>query len=330
MSTMDATKRKLLVLTAVGAICQQVMLANTMACIAVETESNKMRKLDNNDFELTMANLWRKNKNPQMPLVIRPLIHELFFDPGRNYFENETRLKDWEFYALVQHLAPFIHLPRCTTEDQLQDIGVNNIAQSSKPCKLDVYNRLFLALHWLETGENFRSEEIRTGWAKTCCCDDLKHVLKAIIRGLANEVEWPDAAERQQLAAQSAGIFKGCIGLLDCTEHTVERPKKDKTLERLRYSGKKKAHTIKTIAVIDRRGYFRYVATNIDGNHNDRDAFTSCPLYLRRGQYFDEGQFVGSDGGFAGDGPVRYSSNAPMGDPVEEIYSIAFKRYVCR
>ena len=52
---------------------------------------------------------------------------------------------------------------------------------------------------------------------------------------------------------------------------------------------------------------FRWVEPLARGKRNDRDQLTSTDLYLNRGDYFSEGEVLGSDGGFKGDGPILIS-----------------------
>jgi len=49
------------------------------------------------------------------------------------------------------------------------------------------------------------------------------HVLQAIVDGLEDELQWPDAEKRQQLAAVLPGMFHGCIGVADVKEYLVAK-----------------------------------------------------------------------------------------------------------
>jgi hypothetical protein len=192
---------------------------------------------------------------------------------------------------------------------------------------VDHYHRLFYALRWLSTGESFREEEFQYQYSKTSLNDDLRHVLHCVIEGLDNCVVWPDANERAKIAKETTGIMENCVGVLDCTEHVVSRSNMDAKKSQDRFSGKLNKPSLKTISVINRAGYFRFVQTGFDGHRNDRDIFTSSALYLQRGKFFSTGELLASDGGFIGDGPVFYSHNRTNNDIDKEMYNIAFGHY---
>lgn len=136
---------------------------------------------------------------------------------------------------------------------------------------------------------------------------------------------WPDAAERKELSSVFDGVFAGCVGLMDVTEHKVQRPVQHAREHEL-YSAKHAQHSVKTLAVTDRFGYFRYVQTGLPGRMSDRECFTNSNLYLERGQYFSKEEWVGSDGGFRGDGPLMYSYDGRELTSSERInFNLVFK-----
>jgi hypothetical protein len=68
-------------------------------------------------------------------------------------------------------------------------------------------------------------------------CDIIK-TAKAIVDGSDEEIQWPDANRRQELATIYPGIFKGCVGIADVKEFQVVKYK-DTDKERRSWSGKK-------------------------------------------------------------------------------------------
>ncbi len=313
------SKRKLSVfLMAVLSSC----IATFSAVLLVDDESSKEKRRRLRQNADTMRNLCFGNSHPQYPLVLRDIIGDVFTDHGRDYCRVLTHFYDWEFFALTDYLAPYLRLPRNTTDEMIREVGIQNIP--IKPCKPNLHQRLFYSLQWLVTGKPFRVAQFDTGWAKTSLNDDLRHVLKSVIRGLNHFVQWPDEEKRHRIANETNGIMKGCIGIMDCSEHIVQRPV-DKFREQNRYSGKAKAHTLKTMAVIDNLGYFTYVVTGIEGTVSDREILTQSPLYMDRGEYFSEGEWMGTDGAFQGDGPVVYSYKDMQGDYYKQLFNSAFK-----
>ena len=156
---------------------------------------------------------------------------------------------------------------------------------------------------WL-SGREFKNIAFETGWSKSSIAEDIPHVLRAIIEGLDDEVQWPNEEQRHVLATQFDGIFSNCIGIIDGWECQIN---KSKNKEKATYSGKKKNNTKKVLAVIDYRGYFIFARTDIDGRYNDRTVFVESDLYLRRGEYVSPGRWLAADGIFEGDGSCGVS-----------------------
>lgn len=73
-------------------------------------------------------------------------------------------------------------------------------------------------------------------------------MLKAIVDGLEAEIEWPSVEERRALGDTFEGIFKNCIGIVDCWERPINKFK-DTVKERDTYSGKKKNNTKKVFEI---------------------------------------------------------------------------------
>lgn len=80
-----------------------------------------------------------------------------------------------------------------------------------------------------------------------------KWVLWCLSEVLYNEIQWPDATEREELCVKLAG-FIGCFGHVDGTRVRTRRPKKG---QRLFYSGKTGFHSLNYQVVVDIYG--RYV-----------------------------------------------------------------------
>ena len=165
--------------------------------------------------------------------------------------------------------------------------------------------------------------ELDNSYARSSCHEDRKHILKAINKVLINEVRWPNAQDRIQLYESYNGIFKKVVGVLDIWEHFISKSK-DPTVEYDTFSGKAGTNTKKTIGIIDKNGLYIYVKTNYDGRPNDRDIWTSSPLYMESGQFFSPGEKVGADGGFQGDGPCLIS-HTKVDNRDKAAYNVAFK-----
>ena len=112
------------------------------------------------------------------------------------------------------------------------------------------------------------------------------------------------------------------IGILDIKEHACDKPKNSQK-EKDTFSGKKKINSWKNFSVMDYTGRFIYVLVGLA--KNDRDFLTSTPLYMQEGSWFDIGQYLATDGGFFGDGPIRFSYNDCENDLNKILYNLTFK-----
>jgi len=96
----------------------------------------------------------------------------------------------------------------------------------------------------LNDGKFYRTREADIGYGKSNIQEDTCHVLQAIVEGLEDELQWPDAEKRQELGAVFPGIFNGCIGVSDVKEYQVVKYL-DTVKERRNWSGKKKINSYK-------------------------------------------------------------------------------------
>lgn len=204
--------------------------------------------------------------------------------PSRNYLRIFAHMNGFEFFTLAEICQPFI----CRSRNNYNNpIG--------KKIKFDHYHRLYFVLKWLVTGDELLMQQFYHGWSKSVIQLDIIHVLKAIIEALDNYIEWPNAEERQHLSSIHPGLFRNIVGIADVTEHRIQKPK-NRILERDTYSGKAGTHTIKTLSVIDYRGFFRFVSTGIPGGKTDREVFTSSVLYLQKADIFSINEAIAADG----------------------------------
>jgi hypothetical protein len=78
---------------------------------------------------------------------------------------------------------------------------------------------LLSCLKWLNDGNFYRTQEADIGYGKSRIYEDTVHDLQDILEGLEDILQWPDAEQRQQLAAVYLGLFNGYIGVSDVKEH---------------------------------------------------------------------------------------------------------------
>jgi len=88
----------------------------------------------------------------------------------------------------------------------------------------------------LNDGNFYRTQEVDIGYGKSSIQEDTVQVLQAIVEGLEDELQWPDAEKRQELGAVFPGMINGCIGVSDVKEYQVLKDL-DTVKERRSWSG---------------------------------------------------------------------------------------------
>ena len=225
----------------------------------------------------------------------------------------------WEILDLAELCKDEILKPRKTKHKPVP----KGKAGYGRPPKYDYIDRLIFVLEWLSCGSKLYRQEFDNKYSKSCCDEDIYHVLKAINIALKDEVRWPTEEERTQNYLNYNGIFYKNVGILDIWEHFISKSK-DPQKEYDTFSGKANTNTKKTIGIINRLDYFIWVETNLNGRPNDRDTWTKSKLYMNAGEYFSFGETLGADGGFLGDGPTVVSFNQ-VNTEYKALYNVAFK-----
>ena len=123
------------------------------------------------------------------------------------------------------------------------------------------------------------------------------HLLQAVLnRALAALGELParEAAELEQRLAQPQDDDETILLFFhDGTERPIVRPK-DKTRQKLFYSGKKKQHTVKNIVVINAKGKIILLTLTCEGKKHDKKAADEADYQV------PEGSILYQDTGFQG------------------------------
>ena len=314
------------------AFSQQQGIIN--AVVAMQSNSAQGKRLDRKrrreeQEELPlMKNLYAFRSRPQQPLgPYRDQYGQMINDVNRRYCEKLTHFYSWELEELAEMVKNDVEAARETDWNcRRTKRPVKHKGQSGRgrPPKVDHMNRLVYVLNWLSTGDTADRREFNNSWAKSSCDEDRKHVLKAICKALKDEIKWPTEQERAEHHSSYNAIFNKMVGIFDVTEWTTCKWK-NQELENATFSGKKSKNTMKTLAVINKHGYFIYCDPLVKGRRNDRDQWTMCDLYLNAGKYFSDGEWLACDGGFRGDGPQIYSFDDTLGLPDRQLYNLAFR-----
>ena len=317
------------------------------AAMEMAYESNQDRKrkrIQEDENRPLMKNLFVFNAAPQLPLGEYEDLWERFNkDPNRLYCKKLTHMFSWEILDLYALCKEQINLPRKTKWRKKP----KGNSKRGRPCKPNSLNRMIYVLEWLSSGDFGNKMEFELKYSKTSLTEDRSHILRAICKALKDEIQWPNAAERLDLASTYKGIFKDVVGIFDCTEWVIAKPGEENH-EKRTYSGKQQANTYKTLAVINKHGKFIYVSRLMEGQANDRAQFVQSELYMECGKFFTGSEklaadsiyisiiyiylkgfmshvfLVASAGGFRGDGP-HFCSYDVLGDEDKKLFNLAFK-----
>lgn len=120
------------------------------------------------------------------------------------------------------------------------------------------------------------------------------------------------AAEQDEWIAHPTGDaeFADCIGIVDATYVRVYRPH-TYSRERRLYSDYKKYHAVFFVAIVDRRGRFRYV----DAGNTPRGSSETAALYLARDVFLRRGLFLLADIAYTGDDRCKTGFRAAQLNP---------------
>jgi hypothetical protein len=92
--------------------------------------------------------------------------------------------------------------------------------------KLVPTERLLSFVLYVKHNSGARSNGIDWNYSRTSFNTDSIFIASAINIALADEIQWPDATRRAQLA-RALPEFNGCIGFVDGTLCTIRRPRID-------------------------------------------------------------------------------------------------------
>ncbi len=307
-----------MMLVAAAAICIHQLLLSFVIIFddvptAYEAQAAKWHKRELTPYK---RNLSMEYGRPTTNLEHIPHLERILQDINRPYMKDVTHLHGWKCFLLGDCLKDLIERPR------LHPDGTRPVNNIHKKCKLDHYNCLYYCLKWLNDGNFFRTREAEIIYGKSSIHEDTVHVVQAIVEGLDDELQWPDAEKRQELAATYPGMFHGCIGGANVKEYQVVKYL-DPVKERRSWSGKKKINSYKLLSDMDHSGH--YIFAPLCLGKNDCEVFTGSPLYLQEGEFFSEDEFVAADGAFEGDGCLCCIHKNPGNDDVKKLWNLAFR-----
>ena len=142
----------------------------------------------------------------------RPVdVYAQLCEQGDPSFRIATRFTRSQFDDLVVELRPLIMANRHIRTNVPEPTG------HLRSAKQTVENRLLMAIKFLVHGSSVGDLAIQFGVSKSAVSEELRHVIFALVSGLAYEIAWPTLEQQQRLKGLLGPRFANAIGTLDGT-----------------------------------------------------------------------------------------------------------------
>jgi hypothetical protein len=180
-----------------------------------------------------------------------------------------TGLTVQEFEELLADLRPRYEAAR--QEESVARPRRRALGGGAKP-RYALRERLLMTLVWLRLYLTCEAVGVLFAVDKSTVSRYTRPLLRLLRDQGRDTLGWPEEA-RALLGTAGDGEADDTdeadgVAIIDATEQRVERARDDAT-QRAHYSGKKKAHTRKTLIVVNERGRLRYVSPSVPGATHD-------------------------------------------------------------
>jgi hypothetical protein len=182
-------------------------------------------------------------------------------------FTSMTGLTIQEFEELLADLRPRYEAAR--REESVARPRRRAPGGGAKP-RYALRERLLMTLVWLRLYLTGDAMGVLFGVDKSTVSRYTRALLRLLRDQGQDTVGWPEDARALLDTANDPDGPDDTDGvaIVDATEQRVERARDDAT-QRAHYSGKKKAHTRKTLLVVNEHGRLRYVSPSVPGATHD-------------------------------------------------------------
>ena len=136
------------------------------------------------------------------------------------------------------------------------------------PFRLPLCDRLLLTLTWLRVYLSYAALGLLFGLHKSNVCRNLQRMLPLVQRRTEEALPAEGSEEGKEDLETILERYPELRAILDATEQRVERPGEEAT-QKAHYSGKKKAHTLKTQIVVNAQGRIQHVSDSVPGAKHD-------------------------------------------------------------
>lgn len=187
-------------------------------------------------------------------------------------------------------------------QGQPRQVGPSG-APVGRPSKLSLQTRFMIFLAALRGGLGILDRIGACGLNQAGLSDDFYHFLPCVLEALADEISWPDEAERRQLEGSlwdfpSSGLIVPIL-VLDGTLQEVQRPR-SKDTEAMFYLGRKTGHFFNHQVICQWNGKIRAAYVGFYGSKHDSACYKDTPVYVARDEHFSSRQTMLADSGYYG------------------------------
>ena len=200
-----------------------------------------------------------------------------------------TGLSQYEFEQLAPAFEQELYLHKLTTPGRQRKPG-----GGIKGHLPDARAKLFFILFYIKAYPTFDVLGCLSGKSSGRSCEAVHLYLAVLQKTLGKKIQFPERKIRsvEELLEKFPEVKDVFI---DGTERPIQRPKRGKAVKRT-YSGKKKAHTRKSIVIADERKRILLVSPAKPGRRHDK-RLTDRELL---GEYIPGNVSVWADSGFQG------------------------------
>jgi hypothetical protein len=169
--------------------------------------------------------------------------------------------------------------------------------------KLTPAERLLSFVLYVKHNSGAGSNAIDWNYSRTSLNSDGVFIASAINKALADEIQWPNARRRAELA-KVLPEFEGCIGFVDGTLCTIRRPRIDQ--HKKFYNNRRAKYCMNSVVIVDHDGLIIYVDSGYPGSFHDVRCLKMSHIHSHWREYFsaqsldDVGEYLLGDPGYLG------------------------------
>ncbi|KAH9105811.1 hypothetical protein AeMF1_018458 [Aphanomyces euteiches] len=192
-------------------------------------------------------------------------------------FKTMTNFTQTQFEEFSRLVCPVIASNARTT-------GLQHRPHSGRRPKLCPQQRLLAFVLYLKHDNLTTYVSVNWNWSRSAANDDLQFIASCVNVACKDEIRWPNATQREQLASTIPN-FPGCIGFIDGTLCKIRRPYNN-PLHKNWYNGRKHMYCFNNTVVVDHSGLIIFEDNGYPGRYHDVNILRQSSLYQHWRDHF--------------------------------------------